>query len=122
MRKLSLIAAFLLGSVFGGVVYAVNFTIVLTQAQVDIATWKWNQVDPPHLQFATAQLFGADAIGKLIEEWKNQRFVARKLYVGGPTGYYCVNTYPGQNTTQRNQVCTDLGDVAGCTVCDTNGN
>lgn len=116
--------SFVLGLLVGiaSTVNAVNFTLNLTQAQIDIGTWKWNQVDPAHITYTTAQLFGAAMFNQMVDEWKQQRFNARKLYVGGPTGYYCTNTYPGQNQTQRDAVCTSLGDVAGCTVCDPNGN
>ena len=129
MNRLSRIKYVSLGLLLGltlasGVAYAVNFNLVLTQAQVDIATWKWAQVDPTHTTYATAQLFGANYIvGDRITEFKNQRAEFRKSIVGSPTGYFCSNTWAGLNTTQQNAICTGvLGEVTGCTPCDANGN
>jgi hypothetical protein len=121
--KAGLVAGMLIGAVlFSGIAYAVNFTIVLTQAQVDIATWKWNQVDPSHTKYATAQLFGASEIGGLIEGWRIQRRANRFLDIGSPLGYFCVNTWPGLSQGNKDTVCTTrLGEVTGCTACDVNG-
>jgi hypothetical protein len=103
--------------------YAVNFTVVLTQAEVDIATWKWNQVDPSHTQYATAQLFGGARVSELIQGWKGERTANRRRILGDPTGYFCTNTWGSLNGTQQNAVCTGvLVEVTACTPCDANGN
>lgn len=124
MRRFGLILAFLLGTAFGGgIIHAVNFTVVLTQGEVDIAAWKWNKVDPSHTQFATNQLHGEFAVrNQLIGEWKNQRQVNRISIVGSPTGYFCTNTWAGLSQGAKDAVCTGvLGDVAGCTPCSADG-
>ncbi len=104
-------------------VWAVNFTIVLSQDEVDIATWKWNQVDPTHTSFATAQLFGAAEVRKLIVGWKDDRRANRRNVLGPPAGYFCTVTWPGLTQTQKdNNVCiAALGEIAGCTPCSVTG-
>lgn len=112
-----------LGSVVG--VSAVNFTMDLTQAEVDIANWKWNKLDPAHTLWSTAQLFGRDQVRtSLLAEWKNQRWMNRLNIVGAATGYFCANTWDGlSQNTKDNTVCIGLlGEVAGCTPCDPAGN
>lgn len=124
MRKLALVFAFIVGAlVGGGIIHAVNFTVVLTQGEVDIAAWKWNKVDPAHTQFATNQLYGEFAVrNQLIGEWKNQRQANRIQIVGAPTGYFCTNTWTGLSQGAKDAVCTGaLGDVAGCTPCSADG-
>lgn len=123
LRSLIFGLAFLLGYSYHNYVQGVNFTIVLTQAEVDIATWEWNQEDSTHVQWTTAQLFGADKVKDLIAEWKNRRIIKRLNTVGSPTGYFCTNTWASLSQANKDSVCTALlGDVAGCTPCDANGN
>lgn len=102
---------------------AVNVTFVLSQAQVDIATWKWNQQDPSHATWATVQLFGADQLAILINRWKDERQAARRAHLGAATGYFCTTTWGALNTTQQNAVCTGvpLVEVTGCTPCSASG-
>jgi hypothetical protein len=104
-------------------VQAVVFSVNLTQGEVDIAAWKWNKVDPSHVQFATNQLYGEFAVrNQLIGEWKNQRQANRIQIVGAPTGYFCTNTWTGLSQGAKDAVCTGaLGDVAGCTPCSADG-
>ena len=127
MRRFGFVLAFLLGSVFGaGILHAVNFTVVLTQAQVDVANWEWNQEDPSHTVWSTAQLFGATKIGNLIDEWKNRRLVFRHSILGGANGYFCTVTWVAMNQTQKDAICTGappngVSDVTGCTACSSDG-
>lgn len=125
MKNRILIAvAAVLGVMVGSAatLHAVNFTIVLTQAQVDIATWEWTQEDPSHSIWATAQLFGADKVGQLVAGWKQRRLINRQLILGNSTGYFCTNTWSGLSQGNKDAVCAALGEVAGCTACDASGN
>ncbi len=127
MKKLSL-PSVLVGLVVGlvmsaSIAYAVNFTIVLTQAEVDIATWEWSQEDSSHTTWSTAQLFGAARLRDLLALWKAKRQINRINIVGTPTGYFCANTWAGlSQSTKDNTICIGLlGEVTGCTPCSATG-
>src|SRR4051794_27136389 len=105
--RLGLIVGVLIGiAVSAATIYAVNVTFVLTQGEVDVATWKWNQVDPNHASFATVQLFGTDALRTLLGGWKGQRAIARINLVGAPNGYFCTNTWSGLSQGAKDTICT----------------
>lgn len=124
MKRLIPPLTFALGLLLGYAVsiYTVNFTVVLSQAQVDIANWKWNQVDPTHTQFATVQLFGAGFVNNDIENMRLERWADRKLSFGTSGGYFCVNTWPGLSQGTKDGICTARGEATGCNVCEANGN
>ena len=113
-----------LGLILGGAItaLAVNFTMVLTQSQVDDVTWKWNQDDASHTTWATAQLYAAAKVGQLISIWHDEKRLNRRALIGGPSGYFCVNTWSGLSTGAKNAVCSQLGEASGCTACDIDGN
>jgi len=124
MRKLAIIFAFIVGALIGGgIIHAVNFTVVLDQAEVDIANWAWKaEAGGSGGQFATVQLFGGNRVKNDILEWKGRRQVARIRILGEPTGYFCVNTWPGLSQGTKDGICTGtLNDVAGCTPCSADG-
>jgi hypothetical protein len=120
MKRLS---SFLVGFVSGaalltGVVYAATFSIELSQAQIERIQWRWNQTDPTHATYATAQLFFAAEINGKISEWQNQRNRNREQALGLPTGYFCTNVWTGLGAGAKNAVCTSLNEGSGCLPCD----
>jgi hypothetical protein len=124
MRRLALVLAFIAGALIGGgIIHAVNFTVDLTQAEVDQANWAWKKEHGGSSgQYATAALFGGAVVKNDIAEFKARRQVFRIQILGEPTGYFCTNTWPGLSQGTKDTICTGtLFDVNGCTPCSADG-
>ena len=113
-KNIRSLIAISIGLIFGflmGKVHAVSFTIDLTTAEVATANWKWNQVDPSHVQFATVQLFGQDWIkNKDIAEWENQRIALLKSQTA-----VCI-LWNASSQATKDSVCTASGNPTGCVI------
>lgn len=99
---------------------AVNVTMVFTQAQVDIATWKYNQASAAQkAAFPTLQLWFANEVSTLISGWaiEKQQSEAQSVCAkfNAFSGALKTSTCTSFNLTSGQTFATDpAGCVAVC--------
>lgn len=88
--------------------YAVNVTLAFTQAQVDIATWKYNQASAAQrAAFPTLQLWFANEVATMISQWAIDKQTAEARSVCAK-----FNAFSGANKTAT---CTAFSLTSGQT-------
>jgi hypothetical protein len=90
--------------------HAVTFSVDLTTAEVSTATWKWNSEDPSHVKWVTVNLYGQDAVKRLVAEWENQRIAAFSNQTAK------CQMWNFLTVTEKNSICTTINEAAGCTI------
>jgi hypothetical protein len=116
MRKLILAVA-ILAAFSIGTLKAVSFTMEFTADQVATAQWKYASLGGASgTGFATIQLWFANEVRSMLEEWATQKKLA-------DYSAFCAAFSTASNTA-KNTVCTNLGLPAtwgtatpGCNPC-----
>lgn len=88
---------------------AVNVTLTFTQAQVDIATWKYNQASAAQkAAFPTLQLWFANEVAVLIAQWAQEKQAAE-------AASFCTK-FNALSGATKSSICSSAGVTSGSVI------